>query len=197
MWESAQTSTLLMNYYSRRRNLAWVSCSLSTKKREYVTYSKNHTNIIVIFLQKAVERVSMWWNTKFDLRKGAVYMCTIRHLFSPIFSRFVFCWTYQNWPAMSSSSLDPPVAENRGGGGGQEAAEAEEDVPRRKLNWLLVPPVLTSALIIYLPICCYLQGLIQGGHFHYLLPLVSDTGNFVPESGSFSFYITIIGFLCK
>ena len=41
-----------------------------------------------------------------------------------------------------------------------------------------------------------MQGLITA-HYHPFLPMVSDTGNYVPESATFSFAISLIGILCK
>ena len=67
------------------------------------------------------------------------------------------------------------------------------------LFWYIVNSIslsLSYSLIIILLYNSYLIGLYYG-HFHPLLPLISDLGNYYPEAAIFSNYIILIGVLCK
>lgn len=84
----------------------------------------------------------------------------------------------------------------------------------RNFNWVLVPPIAFSLTVPYfifswyesnnlffinkqfLHYISYIQGALNS-HYNGLFPLVSDTGNYIPEAANFSVIITGIGLFCK
>ncbi|KAJ6223704.1 hypothetical protein RDWZM_002249 [Blomia tropicalis] len=62
----------------------------------------------------------------------------------------------------------------------------------RNFNWVLVPPIAFSLTVPYFIFSCYIQGALNS-HYNGLFPLVSDTGNYIPEAANFSVIITGIG----
>ncbi|KAH9398831.1 DNA damage-regulated autophagy modulator protein [Tyrophagus putrescentiae] len=67
--------------------------------------------------------------------------------------------------------------------------EEETESPGPSINWAIILPSLFTCLLIGLLVICYANGLVLG-HYHFLLPMVSDTGNFIPEAAIFSFGVT-------
>ncbi len=93
--------------------------------------------------------------------------------------------------------------------------EEETESPGPSINWAIIPPSLFTCLLIGLLViwlvvnlvetwlanpnfscASYANGLVLG-HYHFLLPMVSDTGNFIPEAAIFSFGVIACAVLCK